>query len=88
MELINTVASSVKAKMDRASFTMNTIINDPTATNALELFQEALLEFSLAKTQMQTIGQIAEQIQKHGENNEVETNPNDSGDRQGFSGTQ
>lgn len=88
MELINTTASSVKAKMDRASFTMNMIINDPTATNALELFQEALAEFSLAKSQMQTIGMITEQIQKHEKNNEVETNPDDSGNRQDFSSPQ
>jgi hypothetical protein len=79
MELLNAAESSIKSKMDEASFKMNMCLNDPTQSNALEDFKQALEDFTLAKMEMQTIdliqSQVQSQVQGLNKQNEAKTNP-------------
>ena len=65
MDIINVTTSSVKAKMDRASFEMNMILNDPTKENAVDLFQGALKIFTECKAQIAVIENVSGQIEEY-----------------------
>lgn len=67
MEIINVVKSSIKSKMDRASFEMNMILNDPTKENAVDLFEEALQKFTAAQAQIAVIEMVGGQVEQYKE---------------------
>ena len=80
MELLNAVTSSCKCKMDKASFEMNMILNNPATTDALEQFEKSLSDFTFAKAEMQTIELIQQQVEGFNQQNEAKTNSTNSTD--------